>query len=316
MRTATAFALALSLAGPLAPALAHAAGPEVPAQWGTYTIQLVDEYGAVLPTFQHRGRTYVLGTLGQRYVVRVWNGSWRRAEVVVSVDGRDVIDGRPSAFEKRGYIVEAQGEVTIDGYRLDESSVAAFRFSSVPRSYASRKGDARDVGVIGVAVFPERQRRWVPPPPPRYPYPQYPGYGEGRGPEARSNALPPSGADSGVASAPEPGERAEKHAGPAPSAPQPVPPGAMARPEPQRPGLGTEFGEQHGSPVTQVPFERASSRPDAVLTLRYDDRDALVALGIDVDRRHASYGDDAWMRETSDPFRRNGFAEPPAGWRP
>ncbi len=288
-------ALAATLLACAAPrfALAH---PERPGRWGSYSVDLVDEAGSVLPTFQNRGRAYVLGTLGQRYLVRVRNGSGRRAEVVVSVDGRDVIDGRPAAWEKRGYIIEPHGEVTIDGYRLNEESVAAFRFSSVPRSYASRMGNARDVGVIGVAVFPERPPRYVPP----YPTPYESPYRDGRPPEPRSEAAP--------------GASGEASAGPAPSS---APPSTALRDSrrAERPGLGTEFGEEHGSRVYQVSFERASSRPDAVLSVRYDDRPGLLALGIDVDRRGFSSRDDSWVRETANPFRRNSFAEPPPGWR-
>ena len=48
------------------------------------------------------------------------------------------------------------------------SSVAAFEFGSVASSYASRKhGDTRNVGLIGVAAFPEKTsgaRRWAEPP--------------------------------------------------------------------------------------------------------------------------------------------------------
>src|SRR6266542_5252498 len=181
---------------------------EVPARWGAYSVEAVDESGRSLPTFEHRGRTYVLGALGERYLLRFRNRSGRRVEVVASVDGRDVVDGRPASFDRRGYIVAPYGEVTIDGYRTSQASVAAFRFSSVPRSYAARKGDARDVGVVGVAVFAERV--FVPPPPP-YPYPYpYPApngsnlrdRSEGRagaeapGPPAGAGQPPPSAAPS------------------------------------------------------------------------------------------------------------------------
>ena len=64
------------------------------ARSGPFTLELLDGSGSVLPTFQHRGRTYVLGALGERYQVRVRNGSGQRVEVVVSVDGRDVVDGQ------------------------------------------------------------------------------------------------------------------------------------------------------------------------------------------------------------------------------
>ena len=285
--------LAAALVSSVVPRIAFAHS-ENPSRSGPYSLDLVDEAGGVLPTFQHRGRTYALGTLGQRYLVRVRNASGRRAEVVVSVDGRDVIDGRPAAWEKRGYLIEPHGEVAIDGYRLNEEAVAAFRFSSVPRSYASRMGDARDVGVIGVAVFPERPPRYAPPPSTLYESP----HGDRGAPEAQSKAAPGR-----------PGEAGE---GAATSAPPSAVLGDSRRAE--RPGIGTEFAEEHGSRVQQVSFERASSRPDAVLTLRYDDRQGLLALGIDVDRRGSS-SDDSWLREAANPFRRNSFAEPPPGWR-
>jgi hypothetical protein len=288
----TPFAAALTLTAFAVSTPAAAQGPR-PDRTGPHSLEIVDESGAALPTFHHGGRTYVLGNLGQRYLVHVRNGSPRRAEVVVSVDGRDVIDGRPSAFEKRGYIVDAYGEITVDGYRLSEQSVAAFRFSSVPRSYAARKGDARDVGVIGVAVFPERPPVHVAPAPP---WGHAPELGRGA-PMDRSEA-----------------PAAEKSAGAPPPSAAPGASAMRSAPAPQRPGLGTEFAEQHESRVTQVLFERASARPATVLSVRYDDRQGLLALGIDVDRRGMA-GDDAWLRESADPFRRNGsYAAPPAGW--
>ena len=138
------------------PAVARARDAE-PARWGSYSFELVDEAGRVLPTYSHRGRTYVLGSVGQRYLVRVRNGSPGRVEVVVSVDGRDVRDGGASEWSKRGYLVDAYTTVTIDGFRLSQDAVAAFRFSTVPRSYAALQGDSRDAGVVGVAVFRERE---------------------------------------------------------------------------------------------------------------------------------------------------------------
>jgi hypothetical protein len=251
------------------------AAQEVSARWGGYAVEAVDEGGRTLPTFQHRGRTYVLGGLGQRYLLRFRNGTGRRVEVVASVDGRDVVDGRPASVQKRGYVVEPFGELTVDGFRTSADAVAAFRFSAVSRSYAARKGDARDVGVVGLAVFSapgaardeaERKAESVPPP----------------------AAAPEAGA---VAGAPSRSRAAE------------------------RPGLGTEFGEEHASHVEQTTFERASARPDAVLTFRYDDRQGLLALGIDVDGRGLA-ADEAWRRERASPFRADAaYCEPPPGWR-
>ncbi len=281
---------------------------EVPARWGAYSVEAVDESGRSLPTFDHRGRTYVLGALGERYLLRFRNQSSRRVEVVASVDGRDVVDGRPASFARRGYIVAPYGEVTIDGFRTSQESIAAFRFSSVPRSYAARKGDARDVGVVGIAVFAERV--FVPPPPP-YPYP-YP-YPTPNGSNLRDRSQDSAGA------AEAPGPQAGVAQPPPPSA-APSSPGEASAAAPSRralrPGLGTEFGEQHESHVERVSFERASARPDAILTLRYDDRPGLLALGIDVDGDRWARRDDARRRETASPFRTEAsYCEPPPGWR-
>ena len=62
----------------------------------------------------------------------------RRVEAVVSVDGLDAVDGKPASVGKRGYMIPAFGDVTIDGWRTSLSTVAAFRFSSVRDSYAAR----------------------------------------------------------------------------------------------------------------------------------------------------------------------------------
>jgi hypothetical protein len=293
LRPPAAALLAALLALP-APALAHR--PDAPARQGPYSLELVDDTGRVLPTFAHRGRTFVLGSPGQRYLLRIRNRSAHRVEVVASVDGRDVVDGRPAAWEKRGYLVEPWGVATVDGFRLSGSAVAAFRFGSVRDSYAARMGDARDVGVIGVAVFPERApvplaRPWSPAPS------SPPGEKEAdAGRDAR-------------ASGPEPVPSAEgSAAGPGSAAPA-----EARRAERTRPGLGTEFGERHESWVREVPFERASTHPESVLTIRYDDREGLLAAGVDVDRdrgRHA----EVQRRAEADPFRTSGYAEPPPGW--
>jgi hypothetical protein len=260
--------------------LITAAQDRAPARGGSYSVELVDEAGQLLPTFPHRDRTYVLGALGRRYFVRVRNDSGRRVEVVASVDGRDVVDGRPADWGKRGYLVDAYGTITIDGYRLNQEQVAAFRFSSVPRSYAALEGDARDVGVIGVAVFREREVLRAPRP---------------LEPRPRSEAAPSSSGKAGADATPS----------------TPSMRGAEAS---RRPGLGTEFGEEHASPVRLVSFQRANARPDVILSVRYDDRAGLLAAGVDVDGRGI---DEVELRRTADPFRRNvGYARPPPGWSP
>ena len=167
--------------------------------------------GVPARSYMHDGESYVLGQLGSHYTLRVSNHTGRRMEAVVSVDGRDAIDGRPADWRsKRGYLVPAWGSIDIEGWRISHAQAAAFRFSSVPDSYAARTGSARDVGVIGVAVFPERYlpSRVYRTPPPRpyrpYSYDDYDSYrgGDARGRSADKTEQAPAPAPSGAAPAP------------------------------------------------------------------------------------------------------------------
>ena len=304
---------------------------------------LVD--GVPARTYMHDGETYVLGQLGSHYTLRVTNHTGRRIEAVVSVDGRDAIDGRPADWRsKRGYLVPAWGSIDVEGWRISHAQAAAFRFSTVPDSYAARTGNARDVGVIGVAVFPER---YLPPrvyrgPPPYRPYRPYPY----DGPDYYGDA-------EGGGGAPAPGIKREEDksssgAAPAPTTPPSASPPRDAAGEPpsgaygkggsgaesqpfanrSRPGLGTEYGEAVHSQIYEVEFVRANpSTPSSVLGVRYNDREGLLAMGIPVDSSYDqtcynpynAYNpyDEGDIRRTADPFpvvdRR--FAAPPPGWQ-
>jgi hypothetical protein len=128
---------------------------------GGISIALTDEWGSPLPGLDAPGRAYVVGRAGQRYNIHVSNHTDGRYEVVASVDGLDVIDGRPASPGKRGYIVPPRGTLTIDGFRTGDDTVAAFRFGAVRDSYAARTGDDRNVGVIGFAFFAELGSVWT-----------------------------------------------------------------------------------------------------------------------------------------------------------
>jgi hypothetical protein len=280
--TSVLFAAASCAASPLParpPLRDRAAGYEV-------TV-LID--GVPAETFQHAGGTYVLGQLGERYTLRVANHSGRRVEAVVTIDGRDVINGQTGDFKNRGYLIDAWGSVDIDGWRISQQEAAAFRFSSVPHSYAAQMGSAREVGVVGVAIFPER---YVPPvvtPPPR----PYAAPRASR--ESLDNLLDGGSAPSASAGAPAPAAAPRKES---------------------RSGLGTEFGEAVASEVHEVDFVRANAaRPAALLGIRYNDYAGLLAMGVPVDRDPAI--SEADLRQTAEPFpvveRR--YAPAPACWR-
>lgn len=118
------------------------------------------------PTYASGGERFVQGRAGSPYSIYVKNRCKSRVEVVLSVDGLDVIDGKPASFRKRGYVIDAGKSLEVKGWRTGWDSVARFEFSSVGASYANqRHGNTRNVGVIGIAVFGEKgvdPWKWMP----------------------------------------------------------------------------------------------------------------------------------------------------------
>ena len=135
---------------------------EVMAGDGSLSVSLVDDYGRLLNGYYANGRALIVGEDGARYRIVVRNGTTARFEVVTSVDGLDVIDGKPADPNRRGYIVDPHGELVIDGFRTSDSGVAAFRFGAVADSYAAQTSGDRNVGIIGFAIFAERGAVWTP----------------------------------------------------------------------------------------------------------------------------------------------------------
>ena len=287
-----------------------------------YDVQVIREGGEQLPTYGLRDRFYVQGNVNERYTIRVTNPTANRVEAVVTVDGLDVIDGENGDLHKRGYVVPAYGDVRIEGFRTSQVDVATFRFSSVGESYAGRKGKARNVGVIAVAIFEENAPE---------PYDNQiivggGGYGGYQPPDDGGDY----DYEDDLSESPRPsrgeGQRSGKDvAARAPSAkkaPSPAPAettgGAPSRQMDRddmgdeewvapkttqrnnRPGLGTEFGESRNSAASFTRFVRANNRPIAIAELRYNNFAGLVALGIHAEPLPDE--NEIMTRETADPF--------------
>jgi hypothetical protein len=135
---------------------------DVPAGGGAITVSIRGEGGIPLEGFHVGDRMYVVGEPGQRYSIVLINHTSRRFESVATVDGLDVVNGRPGSTTQRGYVLMPYATLSIDGFRQSEDAVAAFRFASVGDSYAAQTGSARNVGVIGIAFFSERGDAWTP----------------------------------------------------------------------------------------------------------------------------------------------------------
>lgn len=238
-------------------------------------LSVVDrDTGAVLPVHWQAGQAWVAGTPGHRYAVRLSNRSGGRVLAVLSVDGVNAVSGETAAGDQRGYVLAPWGSTEVTGWRKSLSEVAAFEFTALGDSYAARTGRPGNVGVIGVAVFEERQLRrrlddWVG--------------------GAREDRAVPAPAPLPQQAAPEamPG-----NAGSSASA------DALARsPNAERPAragepLGTGHGAREWSQVRETQFVRATRQPAELLSIRYDSWDNLAALGI-VPQRWPRYGQHA-----------------------
>ena len=105
------------------------------------------------------------GIEGARYTLRFRNYSDRSYEVIATVDGLDVLNGKPGSLRNGGYVLRPLQTLDIEGFRKSQSEVAAFRFAAPGRAYAANTeaGDVRNIGVIGAALFeleqPEATRR-------------------------------------------------------------------------------------------------------------------------------------------------------------
>ncbi|MEO5721635.1 MAG: hypothetical protein ABIR71_09220 [Chthoniobacterales bacterium] len=102
-------------------------------------------------------RWLIIGEKGERYSIVVRNRNRFPVEVVLSVDGRDVLDGERASFRKRGYVIPARSTLHVEGFQQNTGSRGAFRFRSVSDSYANLKpGERNEVGLIAIAFFHPR----------------------------------------------------------------------------------------------------------------------------------------------------------------
>ena len=268
-RPLRALALAAFLAVPLA-ACAHSPGPVVSTHLAT--VEVLDRTdNTLLPVYLAGGERWIVGTPGHEYAIRIRNQTGARILAVPSVDGVNAITGETAAPDQSGYVLEPYGYVEIAGWRKSLANTAAFYFTNVADSYAARTGRPGDLGVIGVAVFRER----VP-----VSYAPQPKIAAQRA--ERSDAAAP-------ASAPVPVQESTAAAGvlgkERDASPEGLAASDMRKSYDAR--LGTGHGRNETSYAQRVGFDRATAAPEAVVAIRYDRRETLVARGIVPGPRYA-----------------------------
>jgi len=287
-----------------------------------------------LRTFKHQGKTLVIGQAGAEYAIVVRNHTPGRVEAVISVDGLDVMTGKKASVYARGYVIDGGSFLHLDGFRVSNTGVATFTFGDVESSYAMAKGDPSSVGVIGVAIYPEKPR-----PPvvyratkgsvkkilcdpgttllrefaPNNTFDPQATYG---GNTDVNPSVNPSSYMTGVnrLSSDASGDLNTRGYVTTASCVVTNDGNGMHNTQPAR-DLGTQFGREQESYTTSVLFERESTTPTEVIRLFYNSYEALVAMGIPVPTMPEPM---VKAKLNADPFPatpyKNGYCEPPEGW--
>lgn len=123
---------------------------------GRVGLRVLRANGSLWPMFGSGDAARLQGKSGERYSLQYQNYSRSKTyELVVTVDGLDVLSGKPGSLRGSGYVLRPGETLRIDGFRKSRAEVAAFRFSSVAEAYAANTGNrsTQNVGVIGTAVF-------------------------------------------------------------------------------------------------------------------------------------------------------------------
>jgi hypothetical protein len=260
---------------------------EAAAHWRSRAAVTVDVYdrtdGTTLAIHAKDAERYVVGTPGHEYAIRIRNDSGQRILAVTSVDGVNVVSGETASPEQSGYVIDAGGSVEVAGWRRSLERTSAFYFTDLGDSYAARTGRPRNVGVIGIAVFRELQRASV--------------EQSLRDKIAAHDAAKLERSDAPAAMAPQ-----QDAAAPAR---EEAAAGRLAANESRALAskLGTGFGRDESSLAQRVRFERASATPAETISIQYDRRENLIAMGVLPAPRYA--------QRTPDPFPAMRFVPAP-----
>lgn len=125
-----------------------------------YTLNVL-VHGKPVKQYNHQGKIYIEGRDGTEYSLEIKNHTFKRILAVPAIDGVNVLTGKPASPTDTGYIVNPYGTISINGFRIDNNSVGAFKFCSKSKSYCNTKGLAGNNGVIGVVIFEEKEKEKV-----------------------------------------------------------------------------------------------------------------------------------------------------------
>lgn len=236
-------------------------------------------HGSAAKEYYHEGSYYIEGKQGSRFSLKMRNNSNERALFVPTVDGLSIMDGKEGSFKSGGYIVNAYDSLTIDGWRTSDDNIAEFFFSTPKESYAKKMSKGNNLGVIGCAVFKEKEKvkvvekiiiekeqcnhhhcNWNCP---NY----WPTFTVNSGSNGGSAFFTSTSLNCNTSGTYELSSASLKSTTKSSSMDMSA-------------GLGTGFGQDKYSPVITVEFEKESS-PTTVFSLFYNTRHNLEAMGVE-----------------------------------
>lgn len=127
-----------------------------------YTLEVISHH----PKFNNRSlrKYYVDGieTVGawgdEPFEIRFRNNTWQKVQVKLTLDGTDILTGKPADTEvsKDMWVVNAYSSISLKAWPEDNNGGAAFVFTSANNSVAVHThGDLSSRGIIAAAVFTE-----------------------------------------------------------------------------------------------------------------------------------------------------------------
>jgi len=238
--------------------------------------------GKPVQEYYHDGEYYIEGKEGTEFSLRFRNNTNRRAVFVPTIDGLSIMSGKLASFGESGYIISPHSSETIEGWRTSRSEIAKFFFSSVKESYAKSKGQPQNIGVIGCAVFEEKQKLYNP-----FVF--------------DSQTITTSGSIGGSSIS-------GMHTYTTASASNAIMRGTNSSVNlcASSAGIGTGFGEAKKSEVVTVSFDR-ESHPASIMTIYYNTRANLESMGVVLKKAH-------YVAPSAFP-QEDDYCAPPKNWK-
>jgi hypothetical protein len=127
-----------------------------------YTLEIISHHSK----FKNKAlrKYYVDGieTVGawgdEPFEIRFKNNTWQKVQVKISLDGTDILSGKPADTEvsKDMWVVNGYATLSLKAWPEDNNGGAAFVFTSADKSVAVHThGDLSSRGIIAAAVFTE-----------------------------------------------------------------------------------------------------------------------------------------------------------------